>query len=376
MISPDLEHSYEFAGFRFETHTYHLLHDETVIALPLKAAMLLSLFLENQGKVFKKCELLDTLWPDEIVEEANLSQTIYLLRKAFSQSDPSQKFIETLPRVGYRFVALVQAAPPPATALPVVAAGPLRWQNTEQSLLTEQWEPVTDAPGLVHETEPPALTDETDAPTSGPGAVAPPDAMRRPVTSETGESLSFRETAGCFLLWHTRLGAKLRISPIGPGWYKWLSGVAGIFVVMFMCGFYVVNLHTSAKRLTVKSIAVLPFTGLDGAGPDRLLGLGMADTVTSKLGGLPGIEVRSPVAIRRYIDTPPEPLDAGRGLQVEAVLTGNIQHQQQTIRITAQLLRVSDGQTLWGETLDGEETELFMLQDRLAEHLAKALGLP
>ena len=145
---------------------------------------------------------------------------------------------------------------------------------------------------------------------------------------------------------------------------------------MFMCGFYVVNLHTSAKRVTVKSIAVLPFTGLDGAGPDRLLGLGMADTVTSKLGGLPGIEVRSPVAIRRYVDTPPEPLDAGHGLQVEAVLTGNIQHQQRTVRITAQLLRVSDGQTLWGETLDGEETELFMLQDRLAEHLAKSLGLP
>ena len=106
---------------------------------------------------------------------------------------------------------------------------------------------------------------------------------------------------------------------------------------MFMCGFYVMNLHTSAKRVTVKSIAVLPFTGLDGAGPDRLLGLGMADTVTSKLGGLPGIEVRSPVAIRRYVDTPPEPLDTGRGLQVEAVLTGNIQHQQQSVRITAQL---------------------------------------
>ena len=101
---------YEFAQFQFEVETCRLLCAGELVPLPQKAAALLHLFLQQPGKVCRKEDLLLTLWRDEIVEDANLNQTIYLLRKALNQSNATGQFIETIPKIGYRFVAEVRPA--------------------------------------------------------------------------------------------------------------------------------------------------------------------------------------------------------------------------------------------------------------------------
>ena len=69
------------------------------------------MLIENSGRVVKKDELIEKLWPDTIVEEGNLTQNIYVLRKALDSEEQSESYIETIPRRGYRFAAQVREIP-------------------------------------------------------------------------------------------------------------------------------------------------------------------------------------------------------------------------------------------------------------------------
>lgn len=104
------KHFYQFGSFRLDTVRRRLLRQDQVIALPPKAYELLLLLLENRARVVEKDELLSSLWPDSIVEESNLSQNIYLVRKALGEEGQKQSYIETVPRRGYRFVVPVEEA--------------------------------------------------------------------------------------------------------------------------------------------------------------------------------------------------------------------------------------------------------------------------
>ena len=83
------------------------MSDGKAVTLAPKALEMLLLLVENRGRVLEKQELLDDLWPDNIVEEANLSQTIYLLRRALAECSNGEQYIETIPKRGYRFIATV-----------------------------------------------------------------------------------------------------------------------------------------------------------------------------------------------------------------------------------------------------------------------------
>lgn len=97
---------YEFGDFRFDIKRRRLLLHDKIVALPPKAIEALELFLNNPGKIIEKRELMKTLWSDVVVSESNLTQTIYLLRKAISEKD--KHFIENISKRGYRFVGEVK----------------------------------------------------------------------------------------------------------------------------------------------------------------------------------------------------------------------------------------------------------------------------
>jgi len=96
-----------------------------VIPLRLKVFDTLRVLVENAGRLVTKHELLDTVWPETTVEENNLNHNVSVLRKALGDRATGQQYIETVPRVGYRFAALVEAAVP-HTAAAVVAAAKAR----------------------------------------------------------------------------------------------------------------------------------------------------------------------------------------------------------------------------------------------------------
>ena len=96
---------YEFGAFRLDPAERRLLRDERPVPLTPKCFDLLVILLENSGHLIGKEELIERLWPNQIVEEANLSFNISTLRKALGQGSNGEPFIETVPKKGFRFVA-------------------------------------------------------------------------------------------------------------------------------------------------------------------------------------------------------------------------------------------------------------------------------
>jgi Tol biopolymer transport system component/DNA-binding winged helix-turn-helix (wHTH) protein len=98
---------YEFGPFRLTLDEHRLYRNGEVVMLPPKGFDLLLLLVQNPGRVMNRESLIKALWPDTVVEEANLNVHMSALRKALAERSGEQHYIETLPRLGYRFIVPV-----------------------------------------------------------------------------------------------------------------------------------------------------------------------------------------------------------------------------------------------------------------------------
>jgi len=99
---------FEFGPFRLDGDERVLLRDGQPVPLTLKAFAVLMLLVEKNGHVVEKDELMNRVWAGSFVEEGNLKVTVSMLRKALEDDQAENRFIETVPRRGYRFVAKVR----------------------------------------------------------------------------------------------------------------------------------------------------------------------------------------------------------------------------------------------------------------------------
>src|SRR5215212_8356290 len=119
--------SYQFGPFSLEVGERRLLRDGSAVPLRTKVFDTLCVLVQHAGRLLTKHELMQTVWPDAAVEENNLNHNISTLRRALGEQATGQRFIETVPRVGYRFVADVRgSAGNAATLAPAPAAAPER----------------------------------------------------------------------------------------------------------------------------------------------------------------------------------------------------------------------------------------------------------
>ena len=115
--------AYRFGPFHLDVRERRLSRGETVIPLRMKVFDALCVLVEHAGRLVTKQELLDAVWPDTAVEENSVTHTMSVLRKALGERATGQHYVETVPRVGYRFAAHVERADGPAR---VKAAQPLK----------------------------------------------------------------------------------------------------------------------------------------------------------------------------------------------------------------------------------------------------------
>ncbi|HEY0005283.1 MAG TPA: alpha/beta fold hydrolase [Pyrinomonadaceae bacterium] len=118
---------YVFGVFRLDVTERVLSSQKGIVPLTPKAFETLLVLVQNSGHVLSKDELMEKVWPDSFVEENNLAQNISALRKALGEEAGGQKFIETVPKRGYRFVAEVREsleAETPATLPPELPRTP------------------------------------------------------------------------------------------------------------------------------------------------------------------------------------------------------------------------------------------------------------
>ncbi|HET6977404.1 MAG TPA: winged helix-turn-helix domain-containing protein [Pyrinomonadaceae bacterium] len=113
---------YHFGPFCLDGQERVLLREGRVVPLPAKALRTLLMLVLSGGHLVEKDALMKEVWPEEFVEEANLAQHIFILRRALGETAENPKYIETIPRRGYRFIAAVRedsAAAPPEDSAPI-----------------------------------------------------------------------------------------------------------------------------------------------------------------------------------------------------------------------------------------------------------------
>ena len=309
---------YEFGAYRIDARDHLLLRDGEVVPLAPKAFDLLLVLAQSSGRVLTKEELMKLVWPDSFVEEANLSRHVFSLRKALCEDGDPNKYIETIPRRGYRFIAGVIEVQDESDEL-VVA------EHSRSRIVIEQ----TEAPNLAADYRGSDRTSRVLALSAG--------TKRRTV-------LLALACAGTLVL--------------AVAFYFWKAG------------------KTSEQTATgLKSIAVLPFKPLVASERDESLEMGMAETLITRLSSISRISVRPVSAARKYTKLEDEAVRAGQELMVDAVLDGSIQRVGDRVRVSVRLVRVEQGQTLWAGQFDEKFTDIFAVQDAISRRVGDVLAL-
>jgi tetratricopeptide (TPR) repeat protein len=131
-----------------------------------------------------------------------------------------------------------------------------------------------------------------------------------------------------------------------------------------------------------RTVAVLPLRSLDGGDPEGLLGLALADALTTRLGYVRGLAVRPTATVLRYwadrsrtgAIAEVDPSTAGRALGVHDVLDGSFRRDGGKTRVTLQLVGVHDGLAHWSRQVEVGSVEPFAIEDALAGQVADGLG--
>ncbi len=154
-MSKQINHIYEFGEFQLQTAERLLLREGQSISLTPKAFETLLVLVQSSGHVVEKDELMKRVWADAYVEEANLARNVWALRKVLGDDKGEHSYIETIPKLGYRFLA-------PVTELEDEADGVLIKRSIRARIVSEEEETseteVRMPTGLVVETGQPALT--------------------------------------------------------------------------------------------------------------------------------------------------------------------------------------------------------------------------
>jgi eukaryotic-like serine/threonine-protein kinase len=150
------------------------------------------------------------------------------------------------------------------------------------------------------------------------------------------------------------LAVPLLIVALAGGIYYWKSG------------------HTH----TTGSIAILPFTPVDGAAGTSLLADGMTQGLITNLSRLPKIRVRSLASVLRYRSGgPPDPRQVGRDLEVPVILSGRVGENPNGLSINLELIDTHDNSLIWGKQYDRKRADLGALQEEITREVSRHLQL-
>ncbi|MDQ6653102.1 MAG: winged helix-turn-helix domain-containing protein [Acidobacteriota bacterium] len=326
MRNPE-KHFYDFGPFRFDPDRHRLFRDGNPVSLPPKAIDALLVLVQNKGKLLERETLMEAVWADSFVEDANLTVAISNLRKALGQNGETAQYIETIPRVGYRFVADVREVQ--ETPAPLI----IEKHTRSQTVIEEEF--LEDAPARLEKV------------VSQPGRSA-----------AVSLSLVFRQhTAAAFLAIVTLVGAGLgAVVYLKPGGRETVAA-------------------NNIRMRSIRSLAVLPPKVLGVAGDDPSLSLGMADALITKLAGLHKLKLSPTSSISRYLTANNDSVTVGHTLGVDAVLEGALQHEGGRLRLTLQLIDVASATAIWTGKFDEVDADIFKLQDSVSQQMADVLSL-
>jgi DNA-binding winged helix-turn-helix (wHTH) protein/TolB-like protein/tetratricopeptide (TPR) repeat protein len=345
MVEP-VSRSFEFDGVSIDVGNRRLIREGEIIRITPKAFDLLLLLVERHGRVLQREVIMESLWPGTSVEESNLTQTVYMLRRALGERPDGESYIETVPKIGYRFTREVQVAPAARESL--VAVHPV------DSSDRVDW---ADSVNEVDSVSKPERADRVDA------------IDRVDLVEVTRTDAIVEEAVPVRSLMNSR--RRRRSKAVLARVFATVLGLVCLGLVIFLS----LRARNTGGDSGINSIAILPLKPIHIEPRDEYLGLGVADALITRLSNLRNIVIRPTDAIRRYDGVERDPLDIARELAVDGVLTGSVQRMGSRLRVTLQLLKVKDGAALWAGQFDEKFTDVFALEDSMSRQITGALAV-
>ena len=163
------------------------------------------------------------------------------------------------------------------------------------------------------------------------------------------------------------------LQPIGTKHFsrRWLWAIPA--ASLLFAAVWIVKERSFAPAKQITSLAVLPLKSLDAS--ENYLGAGIADAVIRRISQTGQLRVRPTSAVLHYLNEDTDALAAARQLSTDSVLEGTLQRAGDRLRVSVNLLRTSDGASLWADSFDMPATDIFVIQDRVAEQVATRLQL-
>ncbi len=329
-----------FGAFEFDPHTGELRKHGMKLNLQGHAINALTLLLEHPGELVTREELRKRLWPaDTFVDfEHSLNTAVKRLREVLDDSAERPRFIETLPRHGYRFIApLNDSLTPDSTA-----------HTTGQQSQSLHSEPST------------AGRDGTADGGASEGEIPP---QKKELSS--GRSRQVRSSP-----------YKIVVLAVGL-----MAGLAAVVIALNVGGLRDRLLSVVGGRRAVvstpkiESIAVLPLENLSGDKEQEYFADGMTEALITDLGKIGALRVISRTSVMQYKDTKKPLPQIARELNVDAIVEGTVQRSDNRVRITANLLHAPSDRHLWAETYERDLRNVLALQDEVARAIASEIQI-
>ena len=320
---------YEFGNFRIDVAGQRLLKDGEPLPLTQKTFEILLFLAKNSGEILRKQDFFNSVWSSSFVDESNLTQHIYRIRKILSHDGTGKVSIETIPKLGYRFVADINE---------------ISFELQEESSIS--------APEWLNN---PSVIEETRAQVNN---VVPAVSE---VSIDQGISIS---------------GAQVNNSKLSlfskSAFVK--AGLVLIVVLVHLSYIFLQPLNTNPEKTTV---AVFPFRQI-GKFRDNKLQDGIAETVTSNFGKIENVTIVPTDSVLLFSgnnnsDSSGDLFEIGRKLKTDIILTGTIQRDDNSVRVNVQFYHVNDRKQICTAKFDEEFSDIFTLQDDISTKVTSKL---
>lgn len=307
---PETPRFYRFGEFQMNLTDETLWQNGKKLRINRRSFQVLRLLVERAGQIVTKQEFFDTVWKGTFVSDNSLTVTMTTLRKVLGDDAKDAKFIENLPRKGYRFIGEVKIL---GDELPVV-------QVEEKSIIA-----------------PTADVEEQNiiAPTANVG--------KKGIFGK--RKVLFGISAVCLMVLVVVLGFNyFGFSPLRAN---------------------------SAEAFKIESVAVLPF---ENQNPDtEYLSDGLTESVINNLSALSNLRVISRNSVFQYKNKQTDSAAVGRELNVNAVLTGRFAQRGDDLIINAELTDTRDGKQIWGKQYNRRVIDAFALQQEISRDISETL---
>jgi TolB-like protein/DNA-binding winged helix-turn-helix (wHTH) protein/Tfp pilus assembly protein PilF len=310
-----------FGGFELDPRTGELNKNGLRIRLPEQSLQVLALLLNNPGEMVTREELCRELWPNGTFVDFDhgLNAAVNRLRVALHDSAEEPRFIETVARRGYRFIAPVQTG---AADSSLQAAAPTSSSTTRATVET-----------------PPLQMGDTGA---RQGAAA---LTRRRIALTAGALVAL-------------LVALLGLSVAGLR----ERAMKAIGVLR-------------EPPLRIQSIAVLPLENLSHDPEQEYFADGMTEALITDLGKISALRVISRTSVMHYKRTVKTLPEIARELNVDALVEGAVMRSGNRVRITAQLIQAATDKHLWAESYERDARDVLALQDEVARNITAEIQI-